>query len=625
MASIFYGGKVEMKPEIEENVSNNVMEDEGYPYAIPKVYLEGVGEEYYPQTSFSWDDDSVVLVKGNDIIKYTHSNFVELLAKDEEGNIVWMDGRCAPYSSCWDGEYLNEERGASEYTIEEYDLETSRKKKYKVVLAEETPMNDGDRFKLKDFVDVKRFRVTEEEKFKITNGTLEKYNGFDEDIVIPEGVHSIRYGAFSCSNKEVKSIKIPSTLINLSNDMFTGWKAEHVEVAEDNPKYYSKNGLLIDKQSKTLVWAYKGSDIPADGSIERIGNSAFQDRTDLKNIVIPDSVVAIERCAFENCDSLEEISLPNSITELSGRVLYGCKKLRTVKLPTSIKKIGANAFDGCERLETLVIPNQVECIERYAFYWCTSLKEIVIPNSVVEIGEYAFNGCSALTQVEIPTSITTISTGMFFDCTGLMEMEIPNSVNKIEMKAFQGCTNLKHVDIPNTVVEIGDYAFWECSNLSQIMIPDSVQNIGAGCFFRCISLEDIQLPTRMKLLKRETFKGCVGLKTIELPRGLLKIEKHVFSECAALSFVEIPNGVLEIEDCAFLRSGIVKIHLPDSVKLLNENALLHCPKLCEIDMSNEFYADNEQILGEEVIRDTDGKYVVKESSTIHQALGGFCF
>ena len=32
-----------------------------------------------------------------------------------------------------------------------------------------------------------------------------------------------------------------------------------------------------------------------------------------------------------------------------------------------------------------------------------------------------------------------------------------------------------------------------------------------------------------------------------------------------------------------------------------------------------------EILGEEVIRDTDGKYVVKESSTIHQALGGFCF
>ena len=625
MASIFYGGKVEMKPEIEENVSNNVMEDEGYPYAIPKVYLEGVGEEYYPQTSFSWDDDSVVLVKGNDIIKYTHSNFVELLAKDEEGNIVWMDGRCAPYSSCWDGEYLNEERGASEYTIEEYDLETSRKKKYKVVLAEETPMNDGDRFKLKDFVDVKRFRVTEEEKFKITNGTLEKYNGFDEDIVIPEGVHSIRYGAFSCSNKEVKSIKIPSTLINLSNDMFTGWKAEHVEVAEDNPKYYSKNGLLIDKQSKTLVWAYKGSDIPADGSIERIGNSAFQDRTDLKNIVIPDSLVAIERCAFENCDNLEEISLPNSITELSARVLYGCKKLRTVKLPTSIKKIGANAFDGCESLETLVIPNQVECIERYAFYWCTSLKEIVIPNSVVEIGEYAFNGCSALTQVEIPTSITTISTGMFFECVGLTQINIPNSVNKIEMKAFQGCTCLKNVDIPNSVVEIGNYAFWECKNLSKIIIPNSVQYIGRGCFFRCVSLESIKIPSRVKVLLQETFKGCAALKNIEFSRGLLKIEKHVFSECADLRSVELPEGLLEIEDEVFSQSGIAKLFLPASVKLLDENALAHCTKLCEIYMSDEFYLDNERILGEDVIKDSDGKYAVKPSATIREEYKGFCF
>ena len=75
---------------------------------------------FFPQYCFDWDDDSVVLVRDKHVLKYTRSSFVELLAKNEEGEIVWMDGRRAPYSNCWDGEYLNEERGACEYTIEEY-------------------------------------------------------------------------------------------------------------------------------------------------------------------------------------------------------------------------------------------------------------------------------------------------------------------------------------------------------------------------------------------------------------------------------------------------------------------------------------------------------------------------
>ena len=35
-----------------------------------------------------------------------------------------MDGRTAPYSGCWKGEYLDDTRQADEYSITEYDLET---------------------------------------------------------------------------------------------------------------------------------------------------------------------------------------------------------------------------------------------------------------------------------------------------------------------------------------------------------------------------------------------------------------------------------------------------------------------------------------------------------------------
>ena len=115
MSSVCYGGYIRMNPEVEEE-TRDPMFDGGYPYSIPKVYLDGVGESYFPQWCFNWDNDSVVVVRDKHVVKYTKSVYLELLAKNEAGEIVWMDGRTAPYSGCWDGEYLNEDRGAQEYT-----------------------------------------------------------------------------------------------------------------------------------------------------------------------------------------------------------------------------------------------------------------------------------------------------------------------------------------------------------------------------------------------------------------------------------------------------------------------------------------------------------------------------
>ena len=112
MSSVYYGGSLRMNPE-PEMLDRDPMFEEGYPHKVPKVYLEGHGEAYFPQYCFDWDDDSVVLVRDKHVLKYTRSSFVELLAKNEEGKIVWMDGRRAPYSNCWDGEYLNEYRGGA--------------------------------------------------------------------------------------------------------------------------------------------------------------------------------------------------------------------------------------------------------------------------------------------------------------------------------------------------------------------------------------------------------------------------------------------------------------------------------------------------------------------------------
>ena len=623
MSSYYYGGKVEMKPEIEENVGNDFMEDEGYPFAIPKVYLEGCGEQYYPQLVFDWDDNSVVLVRDKHVLRYTRSNFVELLAKDEEGNIVWMDGRTAPYSDCWGGKYLDEERGAIEYSIEEYDLEQSEKKTYKVVLKETSKMDNDDRFRLKEFVDVKNFQMTEEEKFEIEAGVLKFYKGYDKHLVIPEGVVAMEAYTLPYSAKEFESITIPKTLIELPDRMFGTVKVKEINVAQENPRYYTENGLLIDRQNKTLVWAYSGTEIPADGSVIYIGKMAFKGREDLKSMVIPVTIIEIGNGAFENCSNLEKVVIPYSINKIGHSVFQNCKSLTDVYLSTSITKIDNYAFAGCRSFINFVIPKSVESIGNYAFTGCSNLREVVIPNSVVETGKYIFDKCISLTRVELPSSITKISEGMFFDCDNLSEVIIPNSISEIERNGFRNCSALREINIPNSVVKIGKYAFMGCGSLVRIVIPDSVIHMGETTFEGCTLLESVQLSSFLTVLPSSAFRNCTSLKNIQLPMSLLKIGNQAFSYCKALTALTFPKGLIEIESEAFNQSGIVELRLPDSIKLLDDNALAGCMELREFDVPKAFHGDEERIFGGKLQREADGKYLVEGSSA--RNFSGFAF
>ncbi len=301
MSSVYYGGSIRMNPE-PEMLNRDPMFEGGYPYNVPKIYLEGVGESYMPQWCFNWDDDSVVVVRDKHVVKYTKSAYLELLAKNEAGEIVWMDGRSAPYSTRWAGEYLGEDREAYEYTITEYDLNELKKRKYKVVLEEDEFLDNQELHSLSKY----GVEETIDSHFEIRDGVLLQYIGKDRDIIIPDDVTEIGADSFKgCS--DFNSITIPKSIEKISCVGREGCRTKHLEVAEDNPKYYIQDGCLIDREEKELVWAYFGSTIPDDGSVVRIGRNAFYWRSDISRIVIPDAIIEIGDNAFGNCNALKEI------------------------------------------------------------------------------------------------------------------------------------------------------------------------------------------------------------------------------------------------------------------------------------------------------------------------------
>ncbi|KNY25663.1 leucine-rich repeat protein [Pseudobacteroides cellulosolvens] len=203
---------------------------------------------------------------------------------------------------------------------------------------------------------------TDDYVFGASTGTIIKYKGKSEDVIIPDKINGVSVkgigdDAFS-ECKELTSITIPQ-----------GVTAIHYGVFKDCTKLKS---------------------VSMPESLIRIGVCAFSGCTGLTNISIPKGVTSIGLCAFEGCTGLTGIEIPDGVTFIDAYTFRNCSSLASIKLPESLKSIGSLAFSGCHSLTDIKIPEGVTSIENGAFSDCPYLENITLPNGLKQIGEHAF-------------------------------------------------------------------------------------------------------------------------------------------------------------------------------------------------------------------------------------------
>lgn len=262
--------------------------------------------------------------------------------------------------------------------------------------------------------------------FIIKNGTLIKYNGKSNNVVIPYGVISIGSHAFDCC-QEMDSIEISAGVTNI-----------------DECAFYCCSNLI--------------------------------------SITIPDSVTSIGESAFALCSKLTSINISNNVTSIAKDTFGGCSKLTSIILPDGLTDIGESAFLGCSNLTTIRIPDSVISIGNCAFFDCISLESIEIPNSVKNIGDAAFEWCGKLVSVTLSNSLTIINNELFYGCSSLTSIKLPDGIKIIGSEAFRGCSSLESIDIPDSIISIEREAFHGCLSLSLVMIPRGIINIDANAF-----------------------------------------------------------------------------------------------------------------------------------------------
>ena len=243
-----------------------------------------------------------------------------------------------------------------------------------------------------------------------------------------------------------------------------------------------------------------------------LADEAFKG-ANLKGIDLPDSIINIGQSAFENCTELETAVLPEGLQLISNSAFKGCTSLEQVELPEDLVAIGSECFSGCTSLSmNLELKNKLRGIGEKAFYGCTSLTgELILPEGLVQIDKECFSGCTGITKVTIlpytqevrqislssnsnsnsnaSTNISVVEStdiSIFDDLKGIHDIEINGVVVlekevKIGQGAFNGCTGLKVIDIQAALYNfdgnIISGVFSECTSLNKVYLPKGTTKI----------------------------------------------------------------------------------------------------------------------------------------------------
>lgn len=130
-----------------------------------------------------------------------------------------------------------------------------------------------------------------------------------------------------------------------------------------------------------VIEGYSGNptdelEIPSeiDGySVVAVADRAFSGQTDMKKLVLPDTVERVGDYSFYGCVSLKKVDLGGSLKTLGDYSFADCDYLRSVQTPSTLEQIGVSAFEGCARLGRFAIPDACTSVGDDAFMGCNEI------------------------------------------------------------------------------------------------------------------------------------------------------------------------------------------------------------------------------------------------------------
>lgn len=369
--------------------------------------------------------------------------------------------------------------------------------------------------------------------------------------------------------------------------------------------------------------------------VTSISKDGFANCTNLKSVIIPNTVIEIGDSAFAYCTSLKNVKLPNSLMHINPNTFEKCINLHSFKIPNSVKIIDDAAFKNCANLQTVKIPRSVIKIGDYAFY-NTLLRNLEIGGQVNSIGDYAFASIRSLTKLVLGKGIKSIGEGAF-NSAPLELIELPNTLEAVGSGSFgntkiviyTGDLSLRGVigasaikdnynlvltstilselnlpiingvlsipenctynDIDLTITAIDKKLLDGFDNVKIVIIPKTVTLLYSNSFNYVKNLQEIVFEETDDVvsINSYSFANCSNLKHVVLPKHMTKLESFLFYNCINLESVVMSDDITTFNQRCFGNCFKLKsFKLPESLNSIQTYSFMNCKSLYEILIPN---------------------------------------
>lgn len=166
-----------------------------------------------------------------------------------------------------------------------------------------------------------------------------------------------------------ENTKIVAMLLDFKNQNFSKKdfeelqeRKELVEIGFELPTFveFRKNWRFFKRNGEITITGYKGT------SKEQIIPVSLSDGT---------TITCMQLKQESNYKVLEVLKIYAPIRQIKYLTFYNCENLKEILLPESLVKIDESVFDECSNLKEIEIPKNVEKLSDDLFSGCTSLKK----------------------------------------------------------------------------------------------------------------------------------------------------------------------------------------------------------------------------------------------------------
>lgn len=315
----------------------------------------------------------------------------------------------------------------------------------------------------------------------VGGGVLIKYNGADNEVVIPVKVKRIDCATFKDFD-DAKKILIPETVTYIGNEVFYNCSA----------------------------------DIVGGEKISYVGNTAFMKSSFVENNK-DDFVVIGNGCMVSYAIENGGVYIPDGVRQVAGIDFSAVKEDLTLYIGKDVERIAdvaeigyVSAIKVDEDNETLssyngILYNKAKTmLYRYPVYKTTD--NFYAEQMLEVVGDKAFYGCN-VAQVELYNEVKAIGNMAFWECERLEKIDLPDSLLSIGNSAFYGCKSLESVQLSNEITVLPYSAFSGCESLRNIVCSDKITTICAKAFYGCESLQKFTLPSTLKKIIYNSFQN----------------------------------------------------------------------------------------------------------------------